>query len=595
MLASLERAREAERRFVGDASHELRTPLTALRGNAAYVARHGADPAVLADIEADAARLSALLDDLLALAREDAAAPAARRAGRPRRARRAAADADDAGSSRARPVLVRGERAALERAVGNLVRNARTHGHRRARDDHRRRRDGERVRARRGRGPRPAPTQAERAFERFWRGPARAARARASASRSCARSPSATAAASTVDGATLHDRAPGCQGTLKLAAVQPHETDETTAHRIRPPPAGRSSRLVVRARAGGRHRPGGAGTGGEKPAAQAARPAILDAVTRPRRRRASARASSSPTTCSPRGSLPRGHRPPRCSPAPTGRLWLDRRRPRCGSSCSPTTATPRSSPTASSSASTTRRRTRPTGRRSPRTTSAQPPSRAAGALAGADRKGLAKLGKAVARCPARRPSTTAGRPSYTVRIAPEGRRRAARRGRARLGRRPRHAAARRDLRPGPEHPVLELKATDISYGTIPASDVDAHAAGRREGRPSSTRRPGVDAQGSPTHVTGVAAVAEAARLPALRARPSSPASRASEVRLVHVRRRQGRAGRPTARASARSSCSSARPTAAAGSSGRPRRPAPAAGQHRRRDRQRAGDRARHGR
>ncbi|MEA2221586.1 MAG: two-component system, OmpR family, sensor kinase, partial [Solirubrobacteraceae bacterium] len=76
MLASLERARSAEQRFVADASHELRTPLTALRGNAAYVARHGADPAVLADIAADATRLSALLDDLLALAREDAAAPA---------------------------------------------------------------------------------------------------------------------------------------------------------------------------------------------------------------------------------------------------------------------------------------------------------------------------------------------------------------------------------------------------------------------------------------------------------------------------------------------------------------------------------------
>ena len=77
MLASLERARAAEQRFVADASHELRTPLTALRGNAAYVTEHGADPAVLADIESDAARLSALLDDLLALAREDAAAPLA--------------------------------------------------------------------------------------------------------------------------------------------------------------------------------------------------------------------------------------------------------------------------------------------------------------------------------------------------------------------------------------------------------------------------------------------------------------------------------------------------------------------------------------
>ena len=75
MLASLERAQEAEHRFVGDASHELRTPLTALRGNAAYLAKHGADPAVVADIQAGAERLGELLDDLLALAREDAAAP----------------------------------------------------------------------------------------------------------------------------------------------------------------------------------------------------------------------------------------------------------------------------------------------------------------------------------------------------------------------------------------------------------------------------------------------------------------------------------------------------------------------------------------
>ena len=75
MLASLERAREAERRFVADASHELRTPLTALRGNAAYIAQHGANAEVLSDLEGDARRLAHLLDDLLALAREDAAGP----------------------------------------------------------------------------------------------------------------------------------------------------------------------------------------------------------------------------------------------------------------------------------------------------------------------------------------------------------------------------------------------------------------------------------------------------------------------------------------------------------------------------------------
>ncbi|HKE79876.1 MAG TPA: HAMP domain-containing sensor histidine kinase [Solirubrobacteraceae bacterium] len=176
MLASLERARETERRFVGDASHELRTPLTALRGNAAYVARHGADPAALADLEADAARLSALLDDLLALAREDAAAEAPSEHVDLVTVARAAASTDPGPTTIVAPgpgeVVVLGERAALERAVGNLVRNARKHGppdgaitiavegdHRRARlsvtDE--------------GKGL--DPSEAARAFERFWRGP----------------------------------------------------------------------------------------------------------------------------------------------------------------------------------------------------------------------------------------------------------------------------------------------------------------------------------------------------------------------------------------------------------------------------------------
>ena len=73
MLESLERARATERRFLADASHELRTPLTSLRGNAAYVARHGADAEALRDIEDDVVRLARLLDDLLALEREDGA------------------------------------------------------------------------------------------------------------------------------------------------------------------------------------------------------------------------------------------------------------------------------------------------------------------------------------------------------------------------------------------------------------------------------------------------------------------------------------------------------------------------------------------
>ena len=124
MLASLERARAAEQRFVGDASHELRTPLTALRGNLAYATRHGADPEVLADIEADAARLGVLLDDLLALAREDAAAPAQ---GEPVDLAELAQHAQ-ADEVQTQNVIVLGERAALERAITNLVANARRHG-----------------------------------------------------------------------------------------------------------------------------------------------------------------------------------------------------------------------------------------------------------------------------------------------------------------------------------------------------------------------------------------------------------------------------------------------------------------------------------
>jgi signal transduction histidine kinase len=165
MLGSLERARQSEQRFVGDASHELRTPLTALRGNAAFIAHHGADPAVVADIQADAARLSALLDDLLALAREDAAAPVH---GEPvdlvELARAAAAEDQHAQVVVTRPGVVEAERPALERAVGNLMRNARRHGP-----------AGGRITVTVDGGSisvedeGPGPRDPGRAFERFWR------------------------------------------------------------------------------------------------------------------------------------------------------------------------------------------------------------------------------------------------------------------------------------------------------------------------------------------------------------------------------------------------------------------------------------------
>jgi len=173
MLASLERARASEQRFVADASHELRTPLTALRGNAAYVTKHGPDPAVLADIESDAARLSALLDDLLALAREDAAAPLA---GEPV-ALEEIARAAVAGDPNARVVVqdaaeVLGERLALERAVSNLVRNARVHGPAGGAITVTVGRDGAQAHISvADEGPGLDPATLEHAFERFWRGP----------------------------------------------------------------------------------------------------------------------------------------------------------------------------------------------------------------------------------------------------------------------------------------------------------------------------------------------------------------------------------------------------------------------------------------
>ncbi len=166
MLASLERAQEAEHRFVGDASHELRTPLTALRGNAAYIARHGPDPEVIAEIEAGAQRLSELLDDLLALAREDAAAPAK---GEPVALKDFAQGADEVIVEQ--DVTVDVEPAAFERAVENLVRNARKHGQGKVTitvGAH----DGEAFITVGDEGPGIPPHEARTIFDRFARGSA---------------------------------------------------------------------------------------------------------------------------------------------------------------------------------------------------------------------------------------------------------------------------------------------------------------------------------------------------------------------------------------------------------------------------------------
>ena len=78
MLASLESAMQAQRRFVADASHELRAPLTTIQGNLAFLLRHLDElppekrRTMLADAHGETLRLAGLVEELLLLARADA-------------------------------------------------------------------------------------------------------------------------------------------------------------------------------------------------------------------------------------------------------------------------------------------------------------------------------------------------------------------------------------------------------------------------------------------------------------------------------------------------------------------------------------------
>lgn len=80
MLTNLEKATQAQRRFVADASHELRAPLTTIQGNLAFLNRHIDElPAeerhtMLADAHGETLRLAQLVEELLLLARADASA-----------------------------------------------------------------------------------------------------------------------------------------------------------------------------------------------------------------------------------------------------------------------------------------------------------------------------------------------------------------------------------------------------------------------------------------------------------------------------------------------------------------------------------------
>ncbi|MFC4612063.1 sensor histidine kinase [Streptomyces maoxianensis] len=128
------------RQFVADASHELRTPLASIRGYA-ELTRRGGEPVgtdtrhALGRIEAEAIRMTGLVEDLLLLARLDAGRPLSQEStDLSPLVVDAVSDARAAGQDHkwllelpVEPATVRGDGARLHQVLVNLLGNARTH------------------------------------------------------------------------------------------------------------------------------------------------------------------------------------------------------------------------------------------------------------------------------------------------------------------------------------------------------------------------------------------------------------------------------------------------------------------------------------
>nr|WP_082772358.1 HAMP domain-containing sensor histidine kinase [Actinoplanes sp. TFC3] len=128
------------RQFVADASHELRTPLAAIRGYA-ELSRRSRQPVpdevshVLRRVESEALRMTALVEDLLLLARLDAGRPLAHEpVDLTMLVVDAVSDAHAAGPGHDwqldlpdEPVSVLGDGQRLHQVLANLLANARTH------------------------------------------------------------------------------------------------------------------------------------------------------------------------------------------------------------------------------------------------------------------------------------------------------------------------------------------------------------------------------------------------------------------------------------------------------------------------------------
>jgi two-component system OmpR family sensor kinase len=139
-LAARQASESRVRQFVADASHELRTPLAAIRGYA-ELSRRGREPVpadvahILRRVESEAVRMTALVDDLLLLARLDAGRPLDRvPVDLAALAVDAVSDAHAAGPAHrwhldvpAEQVLVTGDPVRLHQVLANLLANARVH------------------------------------------------------------------------------------------------------------------------------------------------------------------------------------------------------------------------------------------------------------------------------------------------------------------------------------------------------------------------------------------------------------------------------------------------------------------------------------
>ena len=124
------------RQFVADASHELRTPLAAIRGYAELGRRDDVDAdGVLERVESQAKRMTALVEDLLLLARIDAGRPLERGpVDLSALVVEGVGDAHVAGPDHRwrldlpdEPVVAAGDGARLHQVLANLLANARTH------------------------------------------------------------------------------------------------------------------------------------------------------------------------------------------------------------------------------------------------------------------------------------------------------------------------------------------------------------------------------------------------------------------------------------------------------------------------------------